>query len=221
MRLREVLGVLSKSSPYAVKTERELALTNSLDAVKNYLYVATDIEADFHNHLKSLSFGDKKVIFLCGSSGDGKSEILTRYSKQYKHKAHFHLDATHSFSPKETAIERLDQVFADYESNSLALVVGINTGMLGNYSEEGANDKIKQAIKSFLQKRSLSNEFVFLDFEHYPKFKFESQHYSSKLTEQIFKLITAQYHNIISLHFNKERALPVSESVLCLTFPRN
>ena len=76
MRLREVLGVLSKSSPYAVKTERELALANSLDAVKNYLYVATDIEADFHNYLKLLSFGDKKIIFLCGSSGDGKFELL-------------------------------------------------------------------------------------------------------------------------------------------------
>jgi DNA phosphorothioation-dependent restriction protein DptF len=218
MRLREVLGVLSKSSPYAVKTERELELANSLDAVKAYLYVATDIEADFHNYLKSLSFGDKKIIFLCGSSGDGKSEILTRYSKQYQHKAHFHLDATHSFSPKETAIERLDQVFADYESSTQSLVVGINTGMLGNYSEEGTNDKIKQAVKGFLQKRPWNKEFVFLDFEQYPKFKLESYRYSSKFTEQLLKRITAQDDNIIRQYFDKERALPDADSVLCQNY---
>lgn len=218
MRLREVLGVLSKSSPYAIKTERELALENSLDAVKNYLYVATEIESDFHNHLNSLRVDDKKVIFLCGSSGDGKSEILTRFSKQYKHKAHFHLDATHSFSPKETAIERLDQVFADYESNNLTLVVGINTGMLGNYSEEGTNDRIKQAIKGFLQKRPLSDEFVFLDFEQYPKFKLETRCYSSKFTEQLLKRITAQEGNIIRQYFDKERTLADSDSVLCTNY---
>lgn len=56
MRLREVLSVLSKSSPYAVKTDREMLATNSLDAVKQYLYIETDIEADFHYQLKSIRF---------------------------------------------------------------------------------------------------------------------------------------------------------------------
>ncbi|MEW9798009.1 DNA phosphorothioation-dependent restriction protein DptF [Alteromonas sp. CYL-A6] len=218
MRLREVLGVLSKSSPYAVKTERELAKSDALDEVKNYLYVETDIENDFHNQLKSLSFGEKKIIFLCGSSGDGKSEILTRYSKQYKHKAHFHLDATHSFGPQETAIQRLDKVFADYDSGSLSLVVGINTGMLGNYAEEGGNDKIKLAVKAFLQKREVSSEFVFLDFEQYPKFKLESHRYSSKFTEQLIQRITAPEDNIIRQYFDKERALPEPANVLCQNF---
>lgn len=218
MRLRDVLSVLSKSSPYAVKTERELAKSDALDEVKNYLYVETDIEKDFHDQLKSLSFGEKKIIFLCGSSGDGKSEILTRYSKQYKHKAHFHLDATHSFGPQETAIQRLNQVFADYESGSLALVVGINTGMLGNYAEEGGNDKVKLAVKAFLQKHNVTSEFVFLDFEQYPKFKLESHRYSSKFTEQLIQRITAQEDNIIRQYFDKERALPEPANVLCQNF---
>lgn len=218
MRLREVLSVLSKSSPYAVKTDREMLATSSLDAVKQYLYIETDIEADFHDHLKSINFGEKKVIFLCGSSGDGKSEILTRFSKKYQHKAHFHLDATHSFSPKETAIERLDKVFADYDSNSLALIVGINTGMLGNYAEEGSNRKVKLAIKDFLQKSATNTEFVFLDFEHYPKFKLESQSFSSKFTEKLLQRITDQDNNIIRQYFDKERTAHDPDNVLCQNY---
>lgn len=218
MRLREVLGVLAKASPYAVTTERELRPSDSLDSVKNYLYVQTDIEADFHNHLKALHYGEKKIIFLCGSSGDGKSEILTRYAKQYQHKAHFHLDATHSFGPKETAIERLDKVFEDYESNALALVVGINTGMLGNYSEEGASDKVKAAIKGFLQKASSNDSFIFLDFEQYPKFKLESHRYSSKFTEMLLQRITAENDNIIRQYYDVERARNDADSVLCQNY---
>lgn len=219
MRLRDVLGVLAKASPYAVKTVRELSATDQLDAVKQYLYIETDIENDFHNQLKSLHFGQKKIIFLCGSSGDGKSEILTRYAKLFEHKAHFHLDATHSFNPQETAIQRLDKIFADYESNNLALVVGINTGMLGNYSEDGSNDKVKSAIKAFLQKSSSTDEFVFLDFEQYPKFKLESHRYSSKFTEQLLQRITAENDNIIRQYYDVELARGGdTDTVLCQNY---
>jgi DNA phosphorothioation-dependent restriction protein DptF len=218
MRLRDVLGVLAKASPYAVKTVRELSATDQLDAVKQYLYIETDIENDFHNQLKKLHFGQKKIIFLCGSSGDGKSEILTRYAKLFEHKAHFHLDATHSFNPQETAIERLDKVFADYESNNLALVVGINTGMLGNYSEEGSNDRVKAAIKAFLQKAAADEEFVFLDFEQYPKFKLDSHSYSSKFTEQLLQRITAPHDNIIRQYYDIEKERSDADSVLCQNY---
>lgn len=75
MRFREALSVLSKSSPYAVSTEREESISTHLDAVKNYLYIKdTEIESDFKKSLTSLSPSDKKIIFLYGSSGDGKSE---------------------------------------------------------------------------------------------------------------------------------------------------
>jgi DNA phosphorothioation-dependent restriction protein DptF len=218
MRFREVLSVLSKSSPYAVTTERENIENEILDSIKKYLYVKTDIEADFEYHLKSVSNGNKKIIFLCGSSGDGKSEILTRYSKLYKNKAHFHLDATHSFKPKETAIERLNKVFTAYEESGLALVVGINTGMLGNYAEEGANIRVKQAINCFLQKQVIENEFVFLDFEQYPKFKLESHRYSSKFTEQLLQRITAKNNNVIRDQFEKERQCSDADNVLCQNY---
>ena len=78
MRFREALSVLSKSSP----TERDKSISVHLDAVKNYLYIKTDIESDFKKFLTSLSPSDKKIIFLCGSSGDGNSEITNRYRRK-------------------------------------------------------------------------------------------------------------------------------------------
>ena len=73
---------MSKSSPYAVSTERDTALSVDLDEVKRYLYIkGTDIEMDFNNALTSLSSSDKNSIFLCASCGDGKSEISTKYNK--------------------------------------------------------------------------------------------------------------------------------------------
>lgn len=216
--LRIVLEVLSRSSPYSVKTDCEIDNKNVLDEVKNHLYIETDIEKNFYRQLKSLSSTARKVIFLCGSSGDGKSEILTRYQKQFQHKAHFHLDATHSFSPRETAIERLDKVFSDYEHNTKSLVIGINTGMLGNYSEEGGHERFKVAIKSFLRKSQQLAEFIFLDFEQYPKFKLDAHFYSSQFTEQLLQRITAANDNIIRQYYDKERLADQADTLLCMNF---
>lgn len=218
MRLREVLNVLSKSSPYAVKTERDFVQSDILDAVKEYLYIETTIEEDFASQLKSLAPNSGKIIFLCGSSGDGKSEILTRYQKQYDKKIDFHLDATHSFSPSETAIERLDKLFATQEAEKHSLVVGINTGMLGNYAEEGENERVKKQIKQFLSKMEVEEKFIFLDFEQYPKFKFQSQSYNSGFTERLLQRITSAEDNIVRQHYEEERKSINPDSTLCVNF---
>lgn len=218
MRLREVLTVLAKSSPYAVKTTRLTGLSDDLDPVKDYLYIETDIELDFQKYLNLAAEGEKKIIFLCGSSGDGKSEILTRYSEKFKEKIHFHLDATHSFNPKETAIERLNKVFFDYENNNLSLVIGINTGMLGNYAEEGACSLVQAAIKDYLIFRKQNDEMIFLDFEYYPKFKLGSQNCSSDFTEKLLERITKKENNIIRSYYDKELLEVDSDTTLCTNF---
>jgi DNA phosphorothioation-dependent restriction protein DptF len=78
MDLREALSVLSKSSPYAVATATELAGTE-FDELKKCLYVETEIEKAFKAELAEIK--PHEIVFLCGSSGDGKSEILARYKK--------------------------------------------------------------------------------------------------------------------------------------------
>ncbi|WP_229711042.1 DNA phosphorothioation-dependent restriction protein DptF [Agarivorans gilvus] len=184
---------MSKSSPYAVSTERETE-SDILTGYKNYIYIETDIEADFKRALTSAR--PNEIIFLCGSSGDGKSEILTRYSQQFKSTHDFHLDATHSFSPNQTAIEALDKRFALFKQGSKPLVIGINIGMLGNYAEEGneQHQEIKASIKAFLDNNSSSipANHTYLDFEKYPKFTLSQQSCSSEFASQFIARLTAQ-----------------------------
>ena len=157
MNLRKALSVLSKASPYAVSTSRS-SIDPFFDEIKDYLYISTDIEKAFVRELENIS--DEKIIFLCGSSGDGKSEILTRYSNAYADKVIFHLDATHSFKSKLTAIETLDNVFTRNAVDNKPLVVGINIGMLGNYEREGSSEhsEIKQSIKRFLNNEQIADD---------------------------------------------------------------
>lgn len=216
--LREALNVLSKSSPYAVSTEREESISADLDSVKNYLYIETDIESDFKNSLTSLSPSDKKIIFLCGSSGDGKSEILTRYSKRFSSLVDFHLDATHSFRPDTSAIDTLNELFERFEKNSRPLVVGINTGMLGNYSEEGAVETIKGSIRSFLRKEPHETSHIFLDFESYPKFKLKNDGHSSEFAKALLERLTASEDNIIRRLYDEELQLAKPDKVLCANY---
>jgi len=216
--LREVLSVLSKSSPYAVSTERDDSISVHLDEVKNYLYIHTDIESDFEKALTSLSPSDKKIIFLCGSSGDGKSEILTKYCNKFSNRANFHLDATHSFKPNDSAIETLDKLFQDFTEGSKPLVVGINIGMLGNYAEEGKHDQIKQSIKSFLDEEITKDENVYLNFEKYPKFELQQSGHSSKFAKQLLQRICAPDNNIIRQYYDKELISPNKDKKLCANY---
>lgn len=191
MTLLDALSILSKSSPFAVSTERDDQYDHLL-TYKKRIYIQTDIEADFRKALFSAK--SNEIIFLCGSSGDGKSEILTQYSQKYKTTHDFHLDATHSFNPSQTAIQTLDGRFTQTKKNQKPLVVGINIGMLGNYAQEGAEEHsdIKKVIKSFLSRNYLEipKQYTFFDFEDYPKFSFDSEGSASDFADKFLKRLT-------------------------------
>lgn len=192
LTLRDALAVLSKSSAYSVATPSERA-HDARDSYKEYLYLEQPIERDFRAHLESIQPG--QVLFLCGSSGDGKSEIMTRAVKLYGEEViDFHLDATHSFSPQETAIEALDDRFARSKSTRRPLVVGINVGMMGNFASDGSNqhDDIKTSIRQFLSpdEDCENPSHLFLDFESYPKFRFAEDGWHADFPSQFMKRLT-------------------------------
>lgn len=212
MRLKEALSVLSKSSPYAVSTERDSKNKSQLDNVKEYLYIKMPIAIDVEKRISSFSSNKPEVLFLCGSSGDGKSEILTDCKKRFSNRAHFHLDATHSFDPRENAIQTLDKVFEEFESGTMPLIVGINTGMLGNYAEEGSNEKFKQVIKNYLLNKSLTEDITFINFEDYPKFFIDKEGYTSEFAQKLLQKLTAKDDNIIRQIFDKEKSEQTSQA---------
>lgn len=206
MDLRKALSVLSKSSPYAVATQSKFVATE-LDELKKCLYVETGIEKEFRQKL--IDIKPNEIVFLCGSSGDGKSEILTKYKRQYEQEVDFHLDATHSFGPKLNAIDTLNSVFSRQSQSSRALVIGINVGMLGNYEREGSSDhdEIKQAINNFFRYGRGSRIYTFLDFESFPKFKIVDGRVSSPFFSKLLdNVVRDDSGNKFREYFNKADA---------------
>ncbi|WP_151173911.1 DNA phosphorothioation-dependent restriction protein DptF [Pseudoalteromonas ruthenica] len=219
MRLKEALSVLSKSSPYAVSTERSQDKQTLLDEIKSYLYIEMPIERRVDEVISSFGANDKKMLFLCGSSGDGKSELLTKAKQKYGSRVKFHLDATHSFDPHGTAIQTLDKVFGEFEAENSPLVVGINTGMMGNYAEEGSNERIRQALKTYLNDKQAPNDsgIYFVSFEDYPKFEIREHDYSSEFATSLLARITQQDDNIIRQLVEKEKEYGSAQSKRLVT----
>ena len=207
LTLRQALSVLSKSSPYAVTTEAELQDTE-LDALKKCIYVETDVEVYFRNSLTELKDRGRGILFLCGSSGDGKSEILTKYKKEYSQYIDFHLDATHSFSAKSNAIQTLDSVFDKSKETGRPLVVGINIGMLGNFERDGsdAHSKLKEKIKEFLDKnKNIKSEVAsFISFESFPKFKLDGESIKAEFFSALLdRVVRDDRRNAFTKYFNE------------------
>jgi DNA phosphorothioation-dependent restriction protein DptF len=190
-RFRDTVDLLAKSSPEAVTTLR--SKPSSGRELKEYLYVQTDIERDLRQLLDDSS-DPKRIVFLCGSSGDGKSEILCRVFNQYQDVFEFHLDATHSFSPDKDAIETLNNCFHRHKVSNRPLVMGINIGMLGNYLAGGSeeHDDIKKSIDAFLQENHSSAHHIFLNFEDYPKFRLDDNKAQSPFISALLDKITAE-----------------------------
>lgn len=219
LSLRQALSVLSKSSSYAVSTDTEL--TNSeLDLLKKCLYVETDIESAFANKLCDLESGS--ILFLCGSSGDGKSELLTKYKKKHEQYVDFHLDATHSFGAKTSAIQTLDELFTDSKKSSRALVVGVNVGMLGNYEKEGSDEHadIRSSIGHFLELNANTEDELcsFLSFESFPKFVLDNGNIRADFFRSILnRVVRDDASNKFNDYF-KEELGSKRESILVSNF---
>lgn len=213
--LRKALGVLAKSSSFSVTTVTHRQ-KDEFDQLKEQLFVKQEIETELQRYLDVAKPGE--IIFLCGSSGDGKSEILTRCQSdpRYQRRFSFHLDATHSFAPRQSAIDALNELFANHHQQSSPLLIGINTGMLANFAREGAkcHKMIRSAIDSFLSgqqdaSRPYRNENCsFFDFEHYPKFQFdEKKQYSSFIKALLDNLTSDDDNNFFQFIFRREESI--------------
>lgn len=193
--LRQVLSVLDKSSPFSVSTLRFDDSSEWLK-IKSYLYIPSEIENDFNNALHEAKAGD--LFFLCGSSGDGKSEILTRLYQRFQAKIKFHLDATHSKKQHSTAVECLNELFDDHKETNCILAIGINIGMMQKFIKFGAqrHEDIKQYLKQFFL-RTQTTPFIidkahFFDFEDYPRLIFSNNSITSTFVSAFIDKLTKE-----------------------------
>ncbi len=196
MNLQEALGVLSRSSKYSVSTLRTENTVDELQALKDYLYITPDIQNDFEQALCQAESND--IICLCGSSGDGKSEILTQLYKKFSYSVEFHLDATHSKSQHESAVDCLNEKFDEFKTNSKPLAIGINIGMLQKFIKQGGerHNDIKKSFEEYFKNRHKkgfkANRVTFYDFECYPRLKFSSRKITSNFVSKFLQRLTAQ-----------------------------
>lgn len=72
--LVSLIKKLSKSSPQAVFTQKSNINSEAQD-ISDYLYIETEIE-NYYKDLLEKNISQRVVIFLCGSSGDGKVAII-------------------------------------------------------------------------------------------------------------------------------------------------
>lgn len=189
-QLISIIEKLSKSSPQAVFTPKTITDSGN-DTIFDYLYIETDIEKDY-KHLLSESRNSKVMIFLCGSSGDGKSAIIGQNQKYFEKYYDVHIDATHSFRPDQSAIEALDDVFSRHKDGNKSLVVGINMGILLNYAREGSSEHndIKEDIEHYNVEKKDSQNVHFINFEDYPKFEMDDQKISSSFIHELLKKVS-------------------------------
>ena len=205
MNLLDALGVLSKSSKYSVSTLRTNEVADELQYLKDYLYITPDIQKDFEAAIAAeLSHqAPNKIICLCGSSGDGKSEILTKLctTPQYSNLVDFHLDATHSNSQHKSAVECLDELFDRYKENDKPLAIGINIGMLQKFIKKGSNrhSDIKRSFEAYFENRHVkayqSELATFFDFECYPRLDFSEQKITSDFISAFLNKLTQPCEN--------------------------
>lgn len=198
MNLQDALGVLSRSSKYSVSTLRTENTVDKLQALKDHLYITPDIQIDFESALENAlkQPQTKSIVCLCGSSGDGKSEILTKLYKKYSHSIDFHLDATHSKSQHKSAIDCLDEKFNEFKLNNKPLAIGINIGMLQKFIKQGSerHDDIKDTFKEYFVNRHrkgfVAKNVTFYDFECYPRLQFSSRKVTSDFISKFLNKLT-------------------------------
>ena len=192
MSLRKILDILSRSSAQAVSTTGN---RNSSEE-KKYLYITTAIEKKLVETLNGLDRPDQ-IVFLCGSSGDGKSEILTRCEERFREKIHFHFDATHSYREDQDAIDTLNDQFSTHKVGNKAMVIGINTGMMFNYADSGAEEHndIKDSFRAYLSsdKKDISPAHIFLNFEDYPKYELSGGTFFSVFIKELLGKLTVDH----------------------------
>lgn len=183
---------LSKSSPQAVFTPKSLFDHGSSD-VFDYLYIETDIEKNYKETLSKYRESNS-IVFLCGSSGDGKSAIIGQNQKFFEKYYDVHIDATHSFRPDQSAVEALNEVFDKHKLNSKSLVVGINIGILLNFAREGSDNHadIKESIKHYIDTKDSKNNIYYINFEDYSKFKMSEREVDSAFIHELLDKVTEQ-----------------------------
>jgi DNA phosphorothioation-dependent restriction protein DptF len=173
MAALSAFDLLAKSSPASVSTQG--SSSEAERSLKEYLYVKDAVHDSLTRTLRERATVQRSVVFLCGTSGDGKSELIRRVRPEFEAAYRFHVDATHSFRPDGTALDALEELFSSDAPKPI--LVGVNLGMLANFANHSpsTHKDLKGEIQEFFAKRPPGQRARFVDFNDFPKFSSDEQ----------------------------------------------
>lgn len=184
----------------------------TFDAFKRYMHVVRNVEIDLKDTIRSVNqAGQKTLILLCGSAGDGKSHLLS-YLKNAdtEHLIDDYIiynDATESSEPLKTAIDTLNDLLDEFKDRNLNrpgknIILAINLGVLSNFIES-AYGKDYSLLKAFVMDHQIlgtnSNHnydhtvpyFRSISFSDYHMFSLQEKQidiaYMKNIMQKIFK----------------------------------
>jgi DNA phosphorothioation-dependent restriction protein DptF len=155
LTLKEALFPLKESSRSAIAD----ADCETFDEIKKFLHLERDIEWQLKSLLESVTKSNsKKLFFVCGNVGDGKSHLLAsiRINRpELLADVKLHNDATESSDPSATFIDELNTIFNPFSDQNVdngneKVVIAINLGTLNNFlasDTENRFSKLKKYVK--------------------------------------------------------------------------
>lgn len=198
----------------------------TFDAFKRYMHVIRNVETDLKDIIRNVNqTGQKTLILLCGSAGDGKSHLLS-YLKNAdtEHLIDHYIiynDATESKEPLKTAIDTLNDLLDDFKDFNLNrpgknIILAINLGILSNFIESRYG-KDFSLLKSFvMQNQILSTKsnhnhvnaipyFKYISFSDYHMFSLkENQIDTAYIKNMMHKIFEKCSENIFYKSYQEE-----------------
>ena len=184
---------------------------------KDYMHVKRNIEFEFRDVIRKINQNlNKCLVLLCGSSGDGKSHMLShiKYFDEEKLLEGYELynDATESEAPDMTAIDTLARVLEDFSDLCIdngkekKLVVAINIGTLINFITSPQGKKFKKLGKYVKEQEIASGRnkaygyvensmFQHVSFSDYQMFTLKKDGVGTDYLEELFGKVFSQNDN--------------------------
>ncbi|WP_071394236.1 DNA phosphorothioation-dependent restriction protein DptF [Bacillus tuaregi] len=183
---------------------------NGLSDFKQYLHVKRPIEEKLEAYVRECAKAStSRLIFLCGSVGDGKSHLLARLSTtmpEIMDTFTIHNDATESFDPRKNSLDTLALVLDSFSDDKIdtsneKLILAINLGVLNNFIESPYAEEKYQRLKDYILEANVfdsnaitnppeDNHFILLNFGDYRTFELSAEGPISSYLSELFQRIT-------------------------------
>lgn len=218
----------------------------TLTSLETYLHTDRKIQKDLIKHMKEVTTQNQKhLIFLTGSSGDGKSHLFSIIEKKEPELSKKFIklfDATASSEPSKNAIETLMHDLESFSDENIEkkgsdnfIILAINLGILNNFiASKGTKEKFTKLIEFVKESkiydadktsrviRSEKNlPFSIINFTGYNDLEFDEDKIISPFYNQIFQKITNTNETNPfrkAYKFDKDNVNSIQTRILCSNF---